>query len=600
MKSFDTYLHLHSRAHGEQRPKRRNLLKRILAVAAVLASFAFPSHSAYVGATRLEETVGGQNQIAVFSLASIAKAAQAISDGLSGIGMSDSSGIASAIISWLVMLPSIECADLSRRATVILVTPPEGQDLPDQVAIIPLSPVNGELRLRQSLADSYESVSGKSVLFCSRPRNDSVAPTISLLVTRETAFIASSRESLRWIALHWKSGNIPEIPDLRPSASISAFFDAPLFANVLDTLLAGADEADDTRSAIRYIMLFRDLLRRLDAMHVSISGDINSWNIAAKLTPPAGGNLEPMLVSTSQTAAANAPLSAIPRNAYSVAAGHLASISGLFPPSFLERFGGTSTYSFFFGRHPLPGLNLPSALNSLESLLSGESASAFCISPGSPPVRLQVFSLKNPDQAAESLRTLLPWNSSAPAATFRFPRTEGNRIIYGYDASRKASAESSDDYAASALILLARLNSVELAIDNGNLVVVSGPTGAIDDFLPLPDYLRKKRTIAELPVALAATPPEESLVCAGELRPTQTFAAIVNSIPGLTEISRQLPRHGGGLSWRISSTASGDHIFEVSISSSELLAISVLQRIDQRQIGGILLDHILKGQDMSK
>ncbi|MBR0057438.1 MAG: hypothetical protein IJP66_08935, partial [Kiritimatiellae bacterium] len=189
-------------------------LPAALAALAALLAAAQPARAAYVGVTRMDDDAG-QGQIAVVSFTSISRARECIYDGLSGIGAQGAAETADAVISWLAMLPSLDCADLSRRATVILVTPPEGQDLPDQVALIPLAPLNGERLLRSSLAEAYTSVSGRGVVYCSGARSDSVPPSLSLIVTRDTAFVASSRESLRWIARHWRDGTIPAIPDVR-------------------------------------------------------------------------------------------------------------------------------------------------------------------------------------------------------------------------------------------------------------------------------------------------------------------------------------------------------------------------------------------------
>lgn len=563
-------------------------MKRALAMA--LALCAASVHAAYVGATRIEEGAVGKGQVAVVTFSSITNARQGIYDGLSGIGVEGASDIANAIVTWLTLLPSLDCADLTRRATVILVSPPEGQELPDQVAIIPLSPVNGENRLRQSLSEAYGKISGRSVLYCSEPRDEVNLVALSVIIMRDTAYVASSRESLQWIARHWRAGTIPNIPDVRDGATLSAFFDAELMGDVLDKLLAGAEATEDTASVVKLLHSLRDLLTPLDSLHVSLTPSIHSWDLAARLSPTAGKTD----AHPSNIEVAGAPLAALPRDAYCASDGALAPFAP-FVPSYVYTRYGSSAYSFFVGRRLFPGLGDKAPEDALAPFLTGESAAGFNIAPGEPPTRIQTFTLSNPIGAAAALRNLLPWGTDTKHATFRLPRSVGRHTIYGYNAKRQASAETAEDFAASALILLAQLNCIEFAIDGNNLVVVSGPYGAIEKLLFLPQSSRIRRSVGELAKSLPPLSDGETLMGAGELRPTQTFVSILQSMPGMESICRQLPRYGSGLGWRVS-RKDGEFLFETSVSTTELLAFSIMGRIDQRQIGNILLDHIIGNQ----
>lgn len=555
---------------------------------ALLALIAANATAATVGSTRIDEGSGEQKQIAVITFSSITDAVKGISDGLSGLGADGAGEAAETIVSWMTMLPPFDFADPKREASVILVTPRFEQETPDQIAIIPLSPLNGESILRATLSAAYGRISGNSVLFCSEPKDEESLPTLALIVTRDTAFIANDRESLKWIARRWKEGNVPSAPHLRDGATASAVFDARLAGKTVAALLPG-DVADDARDAARLIGWFRDLLGNLESLHVSLSADLRSWRLAARLSPKEG-------VGRTLFAAERPDgktLRFIPRDAYCVSAGLFRQFSALLPESLVARYSGISSYSFFTGFGILPGVGFESRSRNLEPFLSGEASSAYVISRGDAvTARVKSFALSDPKGAAAALDAIFSDGISAEQATVRKPRIVNGRKIYSYTSVWQASEDVADDYVASVLVLLANLNCVEIAIDGDQMLVVSGPYGTVEKLLDPGALAAKSRAIDSLAPFLGALPDGESLLGSGELQPSRAFLALMQSKPGLEGLARHLPRHGGGIAWRISRDE-GDAIYEVSLATSELFALSMLKKFDQKQLGHILLEDIV-------
>lgn len=545
--------------------------------------------AATVGNTRFDESGGTQEQIAIITFSSIPNAVKGISDGLSGIGEEGAAEAANTVISWMTMLPPFDFADPNREASVILITPKFGQDTPDQIAIVPLNPLNGEDILRNTLAAAYGRISGNSVLFCSEPKDAESLPSLALIITRETVFIANDRESLKWIARRWKDGNVPSAPHLRGEAAISAVFDAHLTAETVAALIP-SDIADDARTAARLLGWFRDFLGKLESLHVSLSADLRSWRLTARLSPKEGVGrpLFEAKVPDGKT------LDKVPRDAYCVSSGLFRQFASLLPESLVERYSGTSSYAFFSGFGILPGAGFEERSKRLEPFLAGETTAAYVISKGDAvTARVKAFALSDAKGASAALDEIFSEKIPAEQVTAKRIRNVNGRKIYSYTSAWKPSEDMADDYVASVIVLLADLNCVEAAFVGDQLLVVSGPYGTIEKFLAPNALAAKERDINYLAPSLGALPEGETLLGCGELQPSRTFLALMQSKPGLESLTRQIPRHGGGLAWRISRNG-GDAIYEISLTTSELFALSLLKKFDQSQLGHILLDDIVR------
>lgn len=568
----------------------RPIIFRFAFFASFLAAFAAlrSVDAATVGDIRLDNGPYGRKTVAVVSFSSIQNAVKSIADGLSGIGEEDSAETAKAVVSWLTMFPPFDFADSKREATIILIASASPDEMPGQVAIIPLEPSKGEAILRNSLSAAYGKINGGSVLFCSEAKNGEVPPLLSLVVTKETAFFASDRESLQWIARKWKDGEMPSAPALRKGAVISATFDGSLAGATIGSLIPATVDAD-LDATVRRLGWFRDLLGKLDSLQVSLSANLHSWNLAARLSPKDD--------SAKQFFASGIPdgktLDALPRDAYCVSAGLFHQFASLLPESMVSKYSGASAYSFFTGFGIFPGAAPGTLATELEPFLAGEASSAYVIPKGDPvSARVKTFALADPAGAAAALDSFFSRNISNEFAVVRKPRIADGRKIYGYTLMRQPSDELSDDYVAGAIVLLANLNCIEIAIVGDRLYIVSGPYGTIEKFLAPGALAIKPRTMDSLVPSLGALPEGETPMGCGETQPSRTLLALMQSRPHLERIARQMPRHGGGIAWRISRDG-GDAIYEVSLTTSELLALSVLRKFDQRQLGNILINNII-------
>lgn len=567
-------------------PATPGTLRRIAAVLAAAALLPAPcSLAAFIGSSKIDDNAG-QRQIAIVTFSSLTRATKAISDVVSCIGERGGDATASAILSWLTMLPSLECADLAREASVVFLTPQSDLQLADQVAIIPLSPINGERLLRNSLEETYAKITGKTVVYCSEPKGSAVVPGLALIVTRNVAYVANGPESLRWIARNYKGEHPLDAGKLRDDAVISAFFDAALTANAMEMLLSGA-ATDEGSLTIRLLSSFRDLLKRLSSLHLSFSANLNACRLTASLAPEdsAAGFF-------SSGTPDGAPLDFIPRDAHCISDSFFRHFSVLLPDSFRNRFSCGGAFSFFSNLDILTGA-FASRSSALEPFLTGESASAYFTSKASAiSAKITVFKLNDPAGAAAALAAAFNAPIDPQAATMRPPRESNGHKIWGYTSHRTASLETSDDFAASVVILFTQLNCVELAVVGDELVVVSGPLGTIDKLLNQTAIPKRDERFGSLAKTLGALPGDETFLGCGELEPTQTFQRFTQNSEALNTLSRHLPSHGGSISWRIS-RKDRNAILDLSASASELFALSMLGKIDQQLIGRTILQAIL-------
>jgi len=562
-----------------------------MAALAIAASILAPSgNAAYIGSSRIDDSSEAQ-QIAILTFESIPTATRAISDMLSSVGDSGTDVSAASVLTWLTMLPSLDCADPSRQASVIFITPQEDFSMANQVAIVPLSPLNGEQLLRKSLVETYGKISGNTVVYCSEPRDIGTLPGLALIITRNVAYVGNGPESLRWIAKNISMGITPTAGKVRDDSAISAFFDAQLTCNALGKLIgdtsAPADDAEIPQ-AIRLISAFRDQLSTLSSLQLSISANLNVTRLAAKLEPKDGEAGEFLALPEPSWK----PVTLLPRDAVGVSIGYPRQFGALLPKSIADTFHGDGSYAYFTGFNILNG-GLSGAGSELAPFLTGESASAFLFTKAnSITARVTVHALRDAAGAAAAIERIMAAPPNNSGVTISPAREAEGRTIWGYTSHRRASPDSSSDFAASVIILLSQLHTVEMAIAGDNLIVVSGAHGTIDKVLRAMGETARIKGIDALTMPFGPLPAGETLLGCGDFEPSQCFLLFTKSSDSLAGLARHLPSHGGGIAWRISRSDS-HAIVELSASASEIFALSMLNKLDQRVIGHAILDIVL-------
>lgn len=534
---------------------------------------------------------GEPAKVAEISLSSVSRAMENLSGVLEASGVADSAGMASAIISWLTMVPSIDCADLSRPATIVFLTTPDPHDLPDQVAVIPLSPIGGEYRLRDSLAAAYAKVDGRTVLSCTGPLNAAVTESLHVIVAKSVAYVANSREALRWIARRHMEGNIPSPDRIRDDDAATVMLHSELAIPVIENLLGAGERGEQTLS-IGILERLRDLLRGLRSFTVSFAADqfaadLNSFVAAFKLEP-----LSPLEDATDAAKSIESLLPSIPLEAYSISAGAIGGLSTLLPASITSPFRGATAYSYIATFNLLPGFS-ESDTSALRPFLTGQRLSAFLVSHAIPwPAKIEVLGISDPVGAEKALERIFSGTPPATISAFSPIRTSGGRKVFGYTAMRKHGSKDDEDYAASSIVLLAELNKVELAVIGDRLVVISGHPGQIDLWLEGNGFHVKERDFASLASTLGDQVSGAVAIGAGQLQISKTLRTFFGTRDALRPLLERIPRFGNGIEWRISRTG-GALLCEAHVSSSELRAISSISKIDNNFINNILMNLII-------
>lgn len=565
-----------------------SILKRVFHLctrpAAVLLGIAA---TAIVAAGAEPTEGGGRKQIAIATLSSINDAKVAMRDGLDSAGTDHASDVAEAIITWLTMIPSLECADLSRQATVVMLSQQDGEDMPDQIAAIPLSPINGSRRLHDSLRACYGKIEGKNVLYCSEPRRDDLIESLAIIITKSQAYVANSREGLRWLAQRRQSDTIPSLRHLHDDACISIAMNSELMVPVLDLLIGGGD-ALSLQGTPRLLAWMRDMLSKLASIHVSISADMNAWNITALMEskPEMAAKVSALPTPSGKI------LGDIPADSYCVADFVRGVYPCFLPDSILALCRGDSAYSFYSGCGLLPGMPVD-AQGALEPLLAGERAESYAISKAVPfPARVVSFALSDEAKAKEAVESILSSAATAGKINVKPPRSVDGTTVWRYSTPRRRSKKTDEDYAANALLLLEEFTDVELAIADGRLLVIAGHQGQIDKWLVESGYRKKSRSPESLAKAMGPLWANHELLGSGQLQPTETLKALFSNSDDLFPLLSKMPRPGNGLEWRIS--RQGGNIFtELYFSSSEVFALKSMSNLSKKEIGDILITKIM-------
>lgn len=531
-------------------------------------------------------------QIAALTLKSISDARHGLAAGLTGIGREDSSDIAGEILSWLFMVPSLDCADLSNEATVCLLTPAFEGDIPDRAAVLPVSPFGGEARLRESLKEAYGTVVGTNVLFCTQAADNGLPPEVCVVVTSNTALVASSRESLRWVARRFRAGALPRIAPVREGCILSATFDGPLSRNVVRQLLpAGSAAADGPLLALS---LFGDVLATVSSLDVSVDAGMRAWRAACRLHYPGGGGA----ALQSATAPDDSFMDIFPPGSFCRSASALPALAPLLPETVRALYAGESPQANFCGFHIFPAL--PDCDRDFRRFLAGDRAAAYVVAAADGLVgRIEAFSLKQPAEAAKWLDTTFGTGAGKGRIASLETREANGRKIHSYHLGLETLVgEDDDDFLAVVISLLAGFNSVEVTVDGDRLLVASGSKGMVDGWLRhgtrRPEGAADgARTVASLTASLGALPPGETSLGGGEVQPSAALAALAACYRELARLSRRLPRYGDGFVWRLS-RFDGGVVFDVTASSTELMALIQLDSLDRRELSQLIVGRILQ------
>ena len=579
------------RRHPKRWPRALALAAALLAArtdarAAAVADLPTPS-KAEIG--RIATMPPGEPaQIAALTLKAISDVRLGLAAGLAGVGREDSSDLAGEILSWLFMVPSLDCADLSREATVCLLTPEFEGDIPDRAAVLPLSPFGGERHLRKSLKEVYGSVVGTNVLFCSQATDAAFPQDVCVVVTSNAALVATSRESLRWLARRFRAGSLPRVTAVRDGSLMAATFDGRLSHDIVRQLLP---DGDDAKGPLLALSLFGDILGTVSSLDVSISADVRSWRVACRLRYPGGGAIQSAKPPDDSLA------ELLPPGAFCRSISALPAFTPMLPKALRTRYGGESPQANFCGFRIIPAL--PELDGDFRAFLAGDRAAAHVVAPADGLVgRIEVFSLKKAEEAAKWLDAHFASDIWGGRIASLETREAMGRTIHSYRlAMEKMVGEEDDDFLAVVVSLLAGFNNVELAVDGNRLIVALGGRGLVEALLNLEksrrDHGEPPCGAVALTAPLGALPSGEVSLGGGEMQPSIALAALASCYRELGRLSRRLPRYGDGFVWRLSRDASGV-VFDISASNTELMALTQLDAIDRRELSQLIVGRVLQ------
>lgn len=514
-------------------------------------------------------------QMAALTISSLSSVNDALYSGLSGIGSVDSKDATDDILQWLFMVPSLSCADKTREATVCLLTPKNAFDIPDKAAVLPLAPIGGAYQLVSELRQTYSTITGTNLLFCSDPVDSNKVSNICLYLTKNTALIANNKESLVWLARQFRNKSLPSIKPVRNRAPIAITLDGKLCHEFLSILVPSTDVA---YGLPYYLMLLKEILSTVESADISIEPDAIDWRIALRLNY----KTKTMSAFEGKASVKNSALN----NEFHIFS-HCQSVSFLplifdiLPNSILKKFncGINSVYN---AAHILPAM--PAADKEIKPYLTGERASAIITSTHDNLLgKIEIFPVNDTAKLAETLKKI-----KFPADTVKrqADRQAYGTTIYKYTINAITSEiDSKGSFIAHALSMLYSLENIEFAISGSNLYVASGSKGLIDNWLKKIGFQRKERH----PLAFSQQTPGEIPLGGGIQDISSLIDTLAKSTEQLKPISKDLPHPGSGIQWQIS-RSKNSLVFDILASSSEILALKVMSNIDTEKIRSLILE----------
>lgn len=548
-----------------------NRCKKLIATALLLATFLVNNSSAIEILSRAHYP----QQVAAVTISSLSSVNDAFYSGLSVIGAADSTQVTDEILQWLFMVPTLDCADKTREATVCLLTPKNNLDLPDKAAVLPLEPFGGASRLVSSLKQSYNTITGTNLLFCSDPVDSNKLSNICIYVTRTTALVANNRESLIWIAQKYRDKTLPSLEPVRGRAPIALTFNGRYCYELLSMLIP---KTEAKLGLPVYLNLLKELFSTVNSIDLSIEPDAIDWRIACRLNYPAITMLKFEGTKVDKTTKLD---NEFPIFSHCQSISYLPLIAETLPLSILGKFekGVSSIYN---AMHILPAM--PDANNLIRPHLTGERASAIATSPQDNLLgKIEVFAIRDASKLEAALQKLTyPTN---------IVQRQMDRRAHGTTIRKYTIIENTNEiytktaFLAHVLSMLYGLNSIEFAISNNKLYVASGPRDFIDNWLKKGRFPTKKQSASPI----GRLPSNEIPIGGG----IQDISALIETLTKNTDqlegISQNIPIPGSGIQWQIS-RGRGFITFDILASSSEILALTVLSNLDTEQIGALILD----------
>lgn len=514
-------------------------------------------------------------QMAALTISSLSSVNDALYSGLSGIGSVDSKDATDNILQWLFMVPSLSCADKTREATVCLLTPKNAFDIPDKAAVLPLAPIGGAYQLVSELRQTYSTITGTNLLFCSDPIDSNKVSNICLYLTKNTALIANNKESLVWLARQFRNKSLPSIKPVRNRAPIAITFDGKLCHEFLSILVPSTDVA---YGLPYYLMLLKEILSTVESADISIEPDAIDWRIALRLNY----KTKTMSAFEGKAYTKNTILNdEFPIFSHCQSISYLPSVFDILPKSISDNFN-RGINSIYNSSHILPAM--PEVDKAIKGHLTGERAAAIVTSTQDNLLgKIEIFPIKDLTLLKDALKkTNFPTDSVKRLAD----RQTYGTTVYKYTINAKTSEiDSKWSFIAHALSMLYSLENIEFAISGSNLYVASGSKGLIDN------WLKKEGLPTKRPNSLifSSLPPDEIPLGGGIQDISSLIDTLAKSTEQLKPISKDLPHPGSGIQWQIS-RSKNSIVFDILASSSEILALKVMSNIDTEKIRSLILE----------
>lgn len=527
---------------------------------------------------------GGRKPVAKILIPSIAKYNEAIGAGCSGIGEPGGAEISGGILGWLFMLPSLRQADPSRPMTAILIEPENEYDLPDRAAVIPLKPIGGAIALRDDLKKQYGIVTGKNAIVCSAARDGSEEELHLFISDKDgIALAANSRGALVWLARRYRDGNVPAPGEVRASFPVSVEIDSSLASKILEKILP--PDGEEASSAVKALSLAKDFISSTDRLCLSIMPNVRFWRLAA-MAKFKGGNLAKVAAAPLYD---ERNLNLIPSSCLGKSSGDVPLAVSVLPLSFRAIFGRNPHIVNFTPFHILP--NLPSLDSELYGQMTGDRSSGYVFDVHSRQAgKLTAYRLKNANKTEEILKNNLGAGArDTSELSYNDPRMAGDATIYGYKTAASSHRSiGKAEFALQSVSVAFSMTQTEVAVKDGILFVAYGERGLLDSWLGGKITDLRDLRLEEVTTQLGEVPPDEELLGGGEFAPSQLLEKIVSCLPELAPVKRLIPRPGSGANWRLLRRGE-ELVWDVSVSSSEILAAKTISRLDLEFLNQFLL-----------
>jgi hypothetical protein len=536
--------------------------------------------------------------MAIVSFASHDRIMQRAALGFQGIGMPGGATAFRRQFEALMLVPGPNGIDAFKPGHLFLLSPDPPDALPFLAALIPVSDGNGAALLA-SLRRAYGAVARHGgITICTDPVDPAAPPRLAVAIAEQHALVSGRVDGIRWLARHRRDRSLPQAG--LPREPLRLTVDGPLLGLFLQLFASLSPATPPPAGAGRLFDLnhhldaLGDLLSAFGTVDLGLDGGIRDFTATLQLNAPTNSPLAARI----RTLAPPDPAfdQRLPIDPINGSVGSLAGLLADLPATAASWFEELAETTQLVGLRVAP--RMAGWLKLLQPVGNGQVAHALIHAPrGLGLCSVQRFGFadaRRAQAALDILEQLLP-APGAPGGLLRLaPRQVGPHRVIGYriDDTPSTNRTAIGSLGAVADRLL-RLNTVELACLDSDLLVVRGPSGNVDEWLGAPPDPSGVPSLLDLARReFDDLLPGEILIGAGLAAPADSVRAIATSLPGLSDRLATLPLPGDDIRWRVvRRDASIEWRFR--LPANELMACRQLRSLDTALLQDLLSDYVL-------